>query len=128
HSIEYLTNGGETTVANKALKYDQSTYSVWSSPYAITYYTERMLYLVEGGTYIADSQGPWILSGGQYVAYTSGAMQRYRFENGVLNLYKQRNSSPGNSGYFYWQYSATVAHYISSAQPFSVPLNSSGTA
>jgi len=128
HSNVFLANGGETNVANKARKYGQSTYSGWASPYAITYYTERMLYLVENGTYIADSQGPWILSGGQYVAYTSGAMQRYRFENGVLNLYKQRNSSPGNSGYFYWQFIATVARNISSAQPFYIPMNSGGTA
>ena len=129
HSNVFLANGGETNVANKARKYGQSTYSGWASPYAITYYTERMLYVVEGGTYIADSNGPWILSSGNYVAYTSGNMQRYRFENGQLNLYKQRYSSPsGNSGYFYWSFVATVARYISSAQPFSVPINSSGSA
>src|SRR2546423_279547 len=131
HSNVFLFNGQDTTIAtnlgSQNRKFGQGSYSV--GPYAITYYTERMLYVVEGGKYIADSQGPWILSSGQYVAYTSGAMQRYRYENGQLNLYRQRYSSPsGNSGYFYWSKVATVARYISSAQPFYIPLNSSGTA
>jgi len=131
HSNVFLLNAQDVTVAtklgNNGRKFGQASYSV--GPYAITYYTERMLYVVEGGTYIADSNGPWILSSGNYVAYTSGNMQRYRFENGQLNLYKQRYSSPsGNSGYFYWSFVATVARYISSAQPFSVPINSSGAA
>jgi hypothetical protein len=106
-----------------------------------------MLYIVENGTYVADSQGPWILSNGQYVAYTSGTMQRYRYENGQLNVYRLRYSSPsGQNGYFYWaplsvtgktasdaQWSAngvkptTIARYISSPQPFYIPLNSGGT-
>jgi hypothetical protein len=131
HSNVFLLHNQDATVATnlggQGRKFGQVSYSV--GPYAITYYTERMLYVVEGGTYIADSNGPWILSSGQYVAYTSGNMQRYRFENGQLNLYKQRYSSPsGNTGYFYWSFVATVARYISSAQPFSVPINSSGTA
>ena len=125
----FLQNGGDQTVASKARKFGQGTYQGWTSPYAITYYTERMLYVVENGSYIADSQGPWIYSNGQYVAYTSGSMQRYRYENGQLNLYRQRYSSNGNSSnaYFYWTYVATVARYISSPQPFYVPLNSGGT-
>lgn len=129
HSNVFLTTGLDTTIAGKARKYGQGSYTGFASPYAITYYTERMLYVVENGKYIADSQGPWILSGGTYVAYTSGNMQRYRYENGQLNLYKQRYSSPsGNNGYFYWTFVSTVARYISSAQPFYVPLNSAGTA
>jgi hypothetical protein len=147
HSNIFLTNGGDTTVAQKARKYGQGTYSGWVSPYAITYYTERVLYIVENGTYIADAQGPWILSSGQYVAYTSGAMQRYRYENGQLNVYHQRYSSlTGQNGYFYWcplsvtgrnandlQWyqngikPTTVAKSISSPQPFYIPLNSGGT-
>jgi hypothetical protein len=126
HSNVFLFNGEDTTIATnlgaKGRKFGQVSYSV--GPYAITYYTERMLYVVENGTYIADSNGPWINSGGSYVAYTSGAMQRYRYENGQLNLYRQRYSSPsGNSGNFYWSFVATVARYISSAQPFYIPLN-----
>ena len=101
HSNVFLFNGQDTTIAtnlgNQGRKFGQGTYSV--GPYAITYYTERMLYVVEGGKYIADSQGPWILSSGTYVAYTSGNMQRYRFENGNLNLYRQRYT--GNNGPFY---------------------------
>ena len=148
HSNIFLSNGADTTVASKARKYGQGSYSGWVSPYAITYYTERLLYLVENGTYIADPQGPWIYSGGQYVAYTSGTMQRYRYENGELNVYHQRYSSlSGQNGYFYWcplsvtgrsandlQWylngvkRTTVARYISSPQPFYIPLNSGGTA
>ena len=118
----FLTGGGETTVVSKAPAY------LSGDAYAMTYYTERMVYVVEGGTYIADSQGPWILSGGNYVAYTSGAMQRYRFEGGLLNVYRQRNSGNNNgSGYFYWQLVSTVARYVSSPQPFYIPLNSGGS-
>src|ERR1043166_5366394 len=93
HSNIFLSNGGDQTVANKARKYGQSSYSGWVSPYAITYYTERFLYVVENGSYIADSQGPWIYTNGQYVAYTSGAMQRYRYENGEPNVYHMRYST-----------------------------------
>jgi hypothetical protein len=131
----FLASGQETQVQAKAPQY------LGGDAYAITYYTERVLYVVEGGTYIADSQGPWILSGGQYVAYTSGNMQRYRFEGGVLNMYKQVNSGNNNgSGYFFWgkpAYTcnsspaavpvATVARFISSPQPFYIPLNSGGS-
>lgn len=146
HSNVFLATGADTTIAGKARKFGQSSYSGFSSPYAITYYTERMLYVVEDGSYIADSQGPWILSGGSYVAYTSGSMQRYRYENGQLNVYHQRYSSnSNNNGYLYWcpldsradynpsWYSdptikkTTVTRYVSSAQPFYVPLNSGGT-
>ena len=146
HSNVFLSTGADTTIAGKARKFGQSSYTGFASPYAITYYTERMLYVVEGGTYVADSQGPWILSSGQYVAYTSGAMQRYRYENGQLNVYHQRYSnSNGSNGYLYWcpldsraDYNptwytdttikkTTVARYVSSAQPFYVPLNSGGT-
>jgi hypothetical protein len=81
------------------------------------------MYVVKNGSYIADSQGPWILSGGNYVAYTSGTMQRYRFENGELHQYRQRY----NGTAFYWQDIATVAKYISSPKPFYIPLNSSGS-
>ena len=117
HSNVVTANAMETILAKKAPIFSGG------DAYAITYYTDRVLYVVEGGTYIADSQGPWILSGGQYVAYTSGAMQRYRFENGQLNVYKQRKT--GST--FYWQKAATVAKFLSSPQPFYVPLNSGGS-
>jgi hypothetical protein len=122
HTNVFLAGGGESTVVSKAPTY------LNGDAYALTYYTERMLYVVEGGTYIADSQGPWILSGGQYVAYTSGNMQRYRFEGGELHLYRQRNTGNNNgNGYFYWQFVSTVTRYLSSPQPFYIPLNSGGS-
>lgn len=122
HSNVFLAAGGESIVVSKAPTY------LNGDAYALTYYTERMLYVVEGGTYIADSQGPWILSGGQYVAYTSGNMQRYRFEGGELHLYRQRNTGGNNgNGNFYWQLVSTVARYLSSPQPFYIPLNSGGS-
>ncbi|MEY2542909.1 MAG: hypothetical protein QOE81_370 [Verrucomicrobiota bacterium] len=122
HSNVFLSGGGESIVVSKAPTY------LNGDAYALTYYTERMLYVVEGGTYIADSQGPWILSGGQYVAYSSGAMQRYRFEGGELHLYRQRNTGGNNgNGNFYWQLVSTVARYLSSPQPFYIPLNSGGS-
>jgi hypothetical protein len=120
HSNVFLAGAGETTVAGKAPAYNGSTF-------AVTYYTERMLYVVENGNYVADSNGNFNLVSGQYVSVTPGTGQ-YRYENGVLNLYKQRYSSPsGNTGYFYWQYIATVARYLSSPQPFYIPLNIGGT-
>jgi hypothetical protein len=119
HSNVWTANAQETVVVKKAPIF------AGGNAYAITYFTDRALYVVENGTYIADSQGGWILSGGNYVAYTSGAMQRYRFEGGELHLYKQRYG--GNSGNLYWQYIATVARYISTPQPFYVPLNSGGS-
>ena len=124
HSNIFLSSGADVTIAGKARKYGSS---FATSPYAITYYTERMLYVVEGGSYIADAKGSFNLVSGQYVAVTAGTGQ-YRYEAGQLNLYKQRNSSPGNNGYFYWSKVATVARNISSPQPFYVPLNSGGTA
>lgn len=90
--------------------------------YCITYYTDRTMYLVQGGQYIADAQGPWILSSGSYVPYTSGSMQRYRYENGELHLYKQRYSG----GTVYWEDKGVVARYISSPKPFYIPLNTLG--
>ena len=50
-------------------------------------------------------------------------MQRYRYENGELHLYRQRMLSSNNLG---WQDFGVVARHISSPKPFYVPLNSSG--
>jgi hypothetical protein len=118
--------------------------------YCITYYTDRVMYTVRKGSYIPDSQGPYtitvadyvsgyrdryVLSGTNYVSsptgtkivtpalYTSGSVQRYRFEDGELHLYKQGYS--GSS--VFWKDIATVAKYISSPTPFYVPLNSGGS-
>lgn len=117
----FLAGGGESTIVTKAPAY------LSGDAYAVTYYTERVLYVVEGGTYIADSKGNFNLVSGQYVAVTPGTGQ-YRFEGGELHFYKQRNSGNNNGGgYFYWQFISTVARYLSSPQPFYIPLNSGGS-
>ena len=86
------------------------------------------MYVVQNGNYIADSQGDLILSGSNYIpAPTGTTAQRYRYENGQLHLYKQRYTSNGNSGTFVWSDMAVVAKYLSSPQPFYVPLNSGGS-
>ena len=125
--ITKVAASGTPNHTNVFILADQSTPNIappdYGGSYAITYYTYRTMYLVKNGRYIADAQGPWILSGGNYVAYTSGTMQRYRYEGGELHFYKQNYA--GNS--VYWQDVATVAKYISSPQPFYVPLNASGS-
>jgi hypothetical protein len=118
HHNVWLAGGGETQIAGKA-----STFGASGATYSIIYYTNRTMYLVKNGTYIADSNGPWILSGGNYVPFTSGAMQRYRYEKGELHLYVQSY----NGSAMYWKDNAIVAKYISSPQPFYIPLDSSGT-
>jgi len=56
HSNVFLYTGLDTSIAtnlgNQGRKFGNASYSV--GPYAITYYTERMLYVVENGTYIPD--------------------------------------------------------------------------
>ncbi|MEY2562475.1 MAG: hypothetical protein QOH88_668 [Verrucomicrobiota bacterium] len=126
--ITKVTAAGSANHSNVFIKADQSTPNItapdFGSPYAITYYTERVMYLVMNGRYIADSAGPYILSSpGVYSDYTSGAMQRYRYEDGELHLFKQ--SYNGSS--VFWQDKATVAKFISSPKPFYVPLNRSGS-
>jgi hypothetical protein len=79
----------------------------------ICYYTTRWTYVVEKGQYVADSQGGFILSGGNYVPYTSGSMQRYRYENGELHLY---SSAPPPIGV---TWPVVVARNIASPTPFT---------
>jgi len=83
HTNVFMVDAAETTVASK----------LRDGYYAVTYYTERVAYLVK---------------------------------NGELQFYKQRflngNSTP------VWVYQATVARFITSATPFTIPLSASGTA
>jgi hypothetical protein len=116
HSNVFLANGQESMVASNAPLFGGTSY-------AITYYTERVMYLVKNGTYVADSQGPYILSSGSYIPYTSGTMQRYRYENGELHYYKQGYAG----GSLVWQDKAIVARYISNPTPFYIPLVASST-
>ena len=119
HSNVFTVQGMETNVKN------HPEYA--GSLYAITYYTNRAMYLVENGSYVADSKGNFILSGGQYVQVSPGTGQ-YRYEKGELNYYQQRSTStnPSVEGTLIWKKVATVARNLSSPKPFSVPLNRSG--
>lgn len=120
HSNVFTKNGFETGLKN--------TPAYAGTLYAITYYTNRSMYIVENGSYVADSKGDFILSGGQYVQVTPGTGQ-YHYERGELNYYQQASTSsnPSIAGTLYWKKIATVARYISSPKPFSVPLNRSGS-
>jgi hypothetical protein len=152
--ITKVTASGSASHSNIFIKADQSTPQIappdWGTAYAITYYTDRSMYVMRKGSYIPDSQGlytitaagytsgnndRYILSSGTYIPsatgtlivtpalYVSGSAQRYRFENGELHLYKQRYSGTST----YWQDVASVANYISSPIPFYVPLNRGGS-
>jgi len=109
--------GVELDIANS------SRFGYGGSQYAICYYTDRAMYIVEDGTYVADSKGDLTFSGGVWTNVTPGT-GTHRYENGNLNFYKQRYN--GATGLF-WQRIATVARYISSPKPFYVPLNRSGS-
>ena len=82
HSNVFTVHALEANI-NKAPAYMNGT------TYAIVYYTDRAMYVVENGTYVADSRGDLTLSGGVYTSVTPGTGQ-YHYENGELNLYKQR--------------------------------------
>lgn len=119
HTNVFTTQSLETSVKNS------KTYG--GTLYAISYYANRVMYVVENGRYVADAKGDHILSGGEYVQVTPGTGQ-FRYEDGQLNLYMYRSTSTNASvaGTLYWQYIATVARHISSPKPFSVPLNRYG--
>ncbi len=152
--ITKVTASGSANHSNVFIKADQETPNItapdFGSPYAIVYYTDRTMYLVRKGSYIPDSQGLYTVTTSTYVSgnndryvltnskyvpsatgtlvvtpalYTSGVAQRYRFEDAELHLYKQRYSGSA----VYWQDFACVAKYISSPQPFYVPLNRNGS-
>jgi hypothetical protein len=157
--ITKVTAGGSANHSNVFIKADYQTPNItapaFGSPYAITYYTWRMMYIVQNGSYIADSQGDYILSGGNYVSartytasstgawilsqgvyvpYSSGAMQRYTYTNSVAQRYRYENGElhlykqDYNGSAVYWKDYGTVAKYISNPQPFYIPLNSGGSA
>ena len=114
--ITKATASGSATHSNVFIKADQSTPNinapVVGGSYAITYYTDRVAYVVLNGSYVADSQGPFILSGGNYVAagsyvtsssgayvlsagvyvpYVSGSMQRYNYTISAGQRYRYEN-------------------------------------
>jgi len=126
----------------------------YGNPYAILYYTERVMYVVKNGTYVPDPQGDWILSGANYVScrtytaaasgthilsdgvfvpYTTGTMQRYNYTNSTAQRYRYENGElhlykqDYNGSAVYWKDVAIVSRYISNPKPFYVPLNDGGT-
>lgn len=115
HSNIWTANAQEQILGNKSPFFGGSTY-------ALTYYTNRVMYLVQNGRYVADSKGDFTLSGGVYQQVTPGTGQ-YRYENGELHYYVQRYANNAVS----WQDKATVARYLSTPRPFSVPLNRYGS-
>jgi type II secretory pathway pseudopilin PulG len=119
HSNVFTVHSLETNIKNPK--------TFGGTSYAITYYTNRVMYLVQNGTYVPDSQGDLTLSGGVYTQVTPGTGQ-YHYENGELHYYQQRSTStnPSVAGTLYWKDIATVARYLSSPKPFSVPLNRYG--
>jgi type II secretory pathway pseudopilin PulG len=116
HSNIWLANSQEQILGNKSPDFGGTTY-------AITYYTNRIMYLVKNGTYVADPKGDFTQpTAGTYVQVTPGTGQ-YHYENGELHYYVQKYAN----GATYWEDKATVARYLSSPKPFSVPLNRYGS-
>jgi type II secretory pathway pseudopilin PulG len=116
HSNIWLANGGEQVLGNRSPTFGGSTY-------AITYYTNRVMYAVRNGSYVADPKGDFISpSTGVYTQVTPGQGQ-YHFENGELHYYVESYANGATS----WQDKATVARYLSTPNPFSVPLNRYGS-
>jgi type II secretory pathway pseudopilin PulG len=119
HSNVWTTGAIETGIKNSP--------QYAGTSYAITYYTKRVMYLVQNGNYVADSQGDFNLVGGQYVQVSPGT-GTYHYENGELHYYVQESTSTNQSiqGTPIWRDKGTVARFLSSPRPFSVPLNRSG--
>ncbi len=128
--ITKQTASGTANHTNVFIKADQSTPTIDAPPvggsYCITYYTDRAMYLVQNGSYVADNAGDWISAGsGEYSPWTSssGSVQRYRYEKGELHLYKQRYTGSA----VFWEDQGVIARYISSPKPFYIPLNRYGS-
>ena len=119
HSNVFTVQAIESSIKNS------KTYG--GTSYAITYYTDRVMYCVKNGSFVADSKGDHNLVSGQYVQVAPGTGQ-YHYENGELHYYQQRSTStnPAVAGTLYWKDVAVVARFLSSPKPFSVPLNRYG--
>ncbi|MDQ6656509.1 MAG: hypothetical protein M3Y80_11940, partial [Verrucomicrobiota bacterium] len=100
-----------------------------NGPYTITTsaYTSGSMdrFALVNGSYVPSATGSLAIDSS---LYTSGNAKRYRYENGELHFYQWRSASGNSSsGTLYWKDIATVARYISSPKPFSVPLNRYGS-
>jgi prepilin-type N-terminal cleavage/methylation domain-containing protein len=117
HSNIFLQNDVQTNIKPR----DSS-----SGIYAITYYTERIAYVVMNGTFSKDTSGLYTegAKNGNYVWAPPGTPpgHLYVYKNGELHQFRQRYT--GSS--YYWQDVATVARNLTSAMPFYSPLNPNG--
>ena len=120
HSNIWLVNGSDTNIQPR----------LQGGAYAITYYTERVAYVVMNGTYIADvnglytTAGAWSNHSSNYVwappLTPNGHL--FSYQGGELHIFKQRY----NGTAFFWQDFGTIARNITSAMPFYSPLNTGG--
>jgi hypothetical protein len=117
HSNIFLQNDVQTNIKPR----DSN-----SNIYAITYYTERIAYVVMNGTFSKDVNGLYTegTKNGNYVWAPPGTPNghRYIYKNGELHLFKQRY----NAGNYYWLDTAVVARNLTSAMPFYSPVNPNG--
>ena len=117
HSNIWLQNGSETNINPR---------EVVNNACAITYYTERIAYVVMNGTFSKDVNGLYTegAKGGNYLWAPPGTPNghKYIYQNGELHMFRQRYSG----GSFYWQDVAVVARNLTSAMPFYSPLNTGG--
>jgi len=105
---------------------------------AIIYYTDRVMYKVQNGKFIKDPDGDYTTKDGSnsnasvsdpnnwkfLAVIVKNNDKAYRYEGGELHMYKQRYTN-GTLG---WKAIAVVARNLTTPLPFSVPLNSGGTA
>ena len=122
HSNIFLSNGADTNIKPR---------DYLAGSYAITYYTDRVAYVVMNGTFYSDNNGLYTTAGTwnqhstNYVWANPNSVppgHRFSYQNGELHLFKQRY----NGTSFYWQDYATVARNLTSAMPFYTPLNTGG--
>lgn len=124
HSNVFLSNGSDTNINPRLL----------GGAYAITYYTDRVLYLVKGGTWYKHKSGIYTTISGKsepesptdikLADSSTPPGKLLSYENGNLHLYKRRYA--GTS--YFWQEIAVVARNLTSPFPFYVPLNAGGSA
>src|SRR3954463_4022338 len=74
HSNVFTVHAMESNIANAPGFMNGTTY-------AIIYYTDRVMYVVENGSYVADAKGDLTLAGGIYTSVTPGTGQ-YHYEKG----------------------------------------------
>lgn len=132
--IYKATAGGASNHSNIFIQNDYQTgikpRDSNSNLYAITYYTDRVAYVVMNGTFYKDPTNgiytPDTRKSANFVwatpAMINGGGKLYSYMNGELHQFKQRY----NGTSYYWQDVATVARNLTSAMPFYSPVNPNG--